>query len=147
MAFILVIMALALIGFNVGAIRKEKSSFAGALKRSEENQGDLELKIAQLRQEFAETLLENQTEMEQLKHQMEDMKKLLANAEESSENTKPTSKNDVNKHTQTDDNNKGNNVKVNEIKALLEQELSVEEIAEKLAIGKGEVLLIKELYL
>lgn len=43
-------------------------------------------------------------------------------------------------------NNKGNGSKVNEIKSLLDEGLSIEEIAEKIGIGKGEVLLIKDLY-
>ncbi len=42
---------------------------------------------------------------------------------------------------------KGNSLKVEEVKALLAEGLSEEGIAQQLNIGKGEVLLIKELYL
>lgn len=57
--------------------------------------------------------------------------------------------NDLNKYAVVDDNNKSNdnNVKVTEIKAMLDKGLSVDEVAEKIGIGKGEVLLIKELYI
>jgi hypothetical protein len=40
-----------------------------------------------------------------------------------------------------------NNIKINEIETLIQSGLSMDEISEKLGIGKGEVLLIKELYL
>lgn len=40
-----------------------------------------------------------------------------------------------------------NNIKVAEIDKLVKQGFSDEQIAEKMKIGKGEVLLIKELYL
>lgn len=40
-----------------------------------------------------------------------------------------------------------NGVKIDEINKLLSKGLSVEEVSEKLGIGKGEVLLIKDLYL
>lgn len=57
--------------------------------------------------------------------------------------------NDLNNHDVVDENNKSNNnnVKVAEIKSMLDNGLSVDEISEKIGIGKGEVLLIKELYI
>lgn len=45
------------------------------------------------------------------------------------------------------DNELSNNIKIDEINKLLALGLSIEEISEKLSIGRGEVLLIKELYL
>jgi hypothetical protein len=44
-------------------------------------------------------------------------------------------------------NSDSNNVKITEIKKLLDHNLTVDKIAEKLNIGKGEVLLIKDLYI
>jgi hypothetical protein len=69
--------------------------------------------------------------------------------------------NSLNNYPKVDENNKrdeisksnesskssGNNVKVNEIKTMLDEGLSIDEISEKIGIGKGEVLLIKELYI
>ncbi|KZL94156.1 hypothetical protein [Clostridium magnum] len=51
--------------------------------------------------------------------------------------------------SKSNENNKGNqnNIKVTEIKTMLDEGLSIDEISEKIGIGKGEVLLIKELYL
>lgn len=42
---------------------------------------------------------------------------------------------------------KHNNVRVEEVSKLLDKGLSIDEISEKIGIGKGEVLLIKELYI
>lgn len=66
--------------------------------------------------------------------------------------------NRLNNYPTVDENNKrdeisknneknGNNVKVNEIKTMLDEGLSIDQISEKIGIGKGEVLLIKELYI
>lgn len=70
-------------------------------------------------------------------------------------------KNQLNIYEKVDENNKSdednkasesnksseNNAKVTEIRTLLDQGVSVDEIAEKIGKGKGEVLLIKELYI
>ncbi|MDP4179357.1 MAG: hypothetical protein Q8900_13620, partial [Bacillota bacterium] len=61
-------------------------------------------------------------------------------------------KNKVNKNNTTEssvnENKKtNNNVKVQDIERLLGENKSIDEISEILEIGKGEVLLIKELYL
>lgn len=52
-----------------------------------------------------------------------------------------------NKDNNSETNTKSNSLKVEDVKKLLIQGLSDEEIAQSLNIGKGEVLLIKELYL
>lgn len=44
-------------------------------------------------------------------------------------------------------NSESNNVKIIEIKKLLDENNTIDKIAEKLNIGKGEVLLIKDLYI
>lgn len=51
------------------------------------------------------------------------------------------------KHEEEYNTGTSNSVKIEEIKELLSQGLAVEEVSKKLGIGKGEVLLIKELYL
>ena len=45
------------------------------------------------------------------------------------------------------ENNTTNSVKINEIEKLISQGLTTEEISVKLGMGKGEVLLIKQLYI
>lgn len=47
----------------------------------------------------------------------------------------------------TDNKNESNNIKVLEIKRLLKEGFTIDDIAEKLDIGKGEVILTKELYI
>lgn len=44
-------------------------------------------------------------------------------------------------------NDNHNSIKINEIDKLINEGLSIDEISEKLGIGKGEVLLIKDLYI
>lgn len=46
-----------------------------------------------------------------------------------------------------DSSNEKNGVKIKEVEKLMESGLSIDEISDTLKIGKGEVLLIKELYL
>ncbi|MEG0307335.1 MAG: hypothetical protein RR636_05280 [Clostridium sp.] len=54
---------------------------------------------------------------------------------------------DVNKGYEIENHRSNNSLKVEDVKKLLNQGISDEEIAQSLNIGKGEVLLIKELYL
>jgi len=69
--------------------------------------------------------------------------------EQNAENYNNKTNNGLNIYDIVDENKKSNenNVKVTEIRAMLHNGLSVDEIAEKIGIGKGEVLLIKELYI
>lgn len=58
------------------------------------------------------------------------------------------SDNNINNENKKDENSKEsyNNVKVDEISKMLKSGLSIDEISEKVGMGKGEVILIKELY-
>lgn len=57
--------------------------------------------------------------------------------------------NELNKSDVIYENSSGkyNAVRINEIRGLLQEDFTVEEIAEKIGVGKGEVLLIKDLYI
>jgi DNA-binding transcriptional regulator YiaG len=67
---------------------------------------------------------------------------------EENQKVKTTQNKKIKKTSQSkNENNTANSVKINEIEKLVDQELTTEEIAEKLGIGKGEVLLIKQLYI
>jgi len=62
--------------------------------------------------------------------------------------TKRVTKPKANKpNNDSNNSSSNNNIRITEIKDLLKQGLSIEDIAESLNIGKGEVLLIKDLYL
>jgi two-component SAPR family response regulator len=123
--------------------RKKNINFSNSLKDTNDNLSDYDIKLGELRREFSETILELQQEIEQFKgvpnaeiEIIPKQKKVRIDKEElkkESENIK------------AEDNN--NNVKVNEIATLLKRGLTLDEISEKLNISKGELLLIKELYL
>lgn len=187
----LLLIGIVLILININTIRKEKNSFNTILDNSENNMKDFELEIGKLRKEFAETILELQQEIEELKANREvnieykSVENIDVNVENIDENNNDLYKdeknvdnilnnkgieheniiNDINydvvrnknessvenveKTIDKDKRNtKGHNsVKVDEISKLLNEGLNVEEIAEKIGMGKGEVILIKELYI
>ncbi|WMJ81353.1 hypothetical protein RBU49_03600 [Clostridium sp. MB40-C1] len=206
-AIFLLIIGAILILFNINAIRKEENNFQKILHEKENNVGDYEVEIGRLRKEFAETLVEIQSQVlgleevintknyeEQEKSTVnenlfgkneesnegldkdiednDDKNKVGTKAESDLEKTEDKEENveikveaneeedikgkeDKNQQEKTKDietpefheNHKVNNVKVSEIQRLIEEGLGVDEIANKLKVNKGEVLLIKELYL
>ncbi|HAG45050.1 MAG TPA: hypothetical protein DCL31_19160, partial [Clostridium sp.] len=110
------------------------------------------------RREFSETILELQQEILELKekYDVKYKEKEYDNIlEEKLElfnmpiiKEKPEEK--QNKSTnleKTKEETLENNIKIQQIKELFEKNLSIEEIVEKSGLGKGEILLIKELYL
>lgn len=206
----LLLIGILLIALNINAIRKEKRTFSNVLEHSENSMKDYDLEIGKLRKEFAETVLELQREIEDLKADRELSENDIYiednhrsdNKEKTEDNYKNedyilnkmdveyeniSGSNDVINSIDTNENNtsvnyliddsmpindidennteeeninknneayekkgssiKRNNVKVDEISKLLDEGLSVDEISEKIGIGKGEVLLIKELYI
>ncbi|MCY6370370.1 hypothetical protein [Clostridium ganghwense] len=185
---ILLIIGSLLIFLNIRAINKEKNSFEGMLNETSDNMREFEVEIGKLRREFAETLLELQTQIVDLEKMIKSKEDLNNNEDENigiieeyssqdkksyeveNGNHKEIEENDDKKISnleiknihleQTDEieeseeekkdveNNESNNsIKINEIEKLIEEGLSLEEISDKLKIGKGEILLIKELYL
>ncbi|MCY6959620.1 hypothetical protein [Clostridium brassicae] len=206
-AIFLLIIGAILILFNINAVKREENNFEKILHEKEKNIGDYEVEIGKLRKEFAETLVEIQSQIivleegihtkdcddkykttfheelpsENNKHSEvldkdiednddkdkvgtkteSDLKK-TQDKEETVEMKKDTNeeehiknKEDENQEEKTEseetpevhENHKVNNVKVSEIQRLIEEGLGVDEIANKLKVNKGEVLLIKELYL
>ncbi|WP_411679149.1 hypothetical protein [Clostridium thailandense] len=173
----LLLIGILLIAININTIRKEKNSFNNILNSSESNIKDYELEIGKLRKEFAETVLELQNEIQELKAEIE-LKLTRENQEDNNGNNEEIYKdeefinntlnnkvieyeniiNDINydvirnENIETEEVNRQqksghNSVKVEEISKFLDEGLSVDEIAEKIGVGKGEVLLIKELYI
>ncbi|MCY6354022.1 hypothetical protein [Clostridium sp. ZS2-4] len=177
---ILFITGTLLIFLNIRAINKEKNSFSGILSETSSNMKDFEVEIGKLRREFAETILELQTEISDLEKKLEENssinhntyieehngidKKNLDKELEYHKDTKEiydkknidiekNNTNMENDENKTEDRNdkrikeKNNSIKIKEIEKLMEKGLSIEEIADSLKISKGEILLIKELYL
>ena len=125
----LLVIGFLLIIFNVNAIYDKKDDFKRELENSlnkiNENKED-GINLQEINSQLSEkiSLLERQIELnnkDNIQYDVEPLKK-----EESVDS---------------------NNIKITEIKKLYEKGLSVEEIALELNIGKGEVLLVKELYL
>lgn len=153
-AIMLILLGLILVFLNYRALMKEKNSFKGTLNKAKVDIGDVELEIGKLRKEFAETLLDIQTEIEGIKSNtnknsekddsvsgahLEDSKE-IANNDDKIKDIEDVSV----KEKQGFENN---NIKLKEVRDLINEGLSTDEIAYKLNIGKGEVILIKELYL
>lgn len=168
MIIILLLIGLILIFLNLKAVNKERSSFKSVLQDKEKNITETEIIVGELRREFSETILELQKEIIELKEALYKLnnfnestitsienKILFTEAKEKDESTYTKENID---HYEVKDNSspekvenfseeKSNGVKVDEVGRLLKKGISIDEICEKLSIGKGEVLLIKELYL
>ncbi len=179
MYILLIIIGVALIATNIRAIMREENNFSKAMIDAESNIDEVDMRLIEIRSDFAKTITELQREINDLKkvnHTEFIKNELLEKRDDSDKNIS----NDeyintlVDKIDSLDDNIileeknmdelindlkeeekdsnpkkdiKGNSLKVEEVKALLAEGLSEEGIAQQLNIGKGEVLLIKELYL
>jgi hypothetical protein len=154
MGWFLLLIGIMLVILNTRAIRKEKQSFNNIFHTAEEDMREFEIRLGEVRREFSETILELQKEIEELKennnrkYPIEEAKENENSAEELIEVPLTIDTQEKNMKNKSVEYNKANNsVKIEEINRLLEKGLSIEEISTKLGIGKGEVLLIKELYL
>lgn len=168
MVFILIVIGILLIILNALAIKKEGNSFSSILKREESiTNRDYDVEIISIRRDLAESILDIQKEMEEIKESIENIRKnkgnYLKNIEEkikvadiSIDNIKSENENNIvnnieykdegvisqiNFNIKTEKNNK-----VDEVKRLVKNGLTDEEICEEMSIGKGEVLLIKGLF-
>jgi TolA-binding protein len=164
MIFLLLLVGSILIFLNVRALRKEKDSFQFTLNNAGNDMEEFEVQIGALRREFTETILELQIEIEKLnkkeiylnENQVENqIENKVENKVENKNQKIKTTPNEkiiqnekINKiSTKKSENNTDNSVKINEIEKLIAKGLTIEEISQKLGMGKGEVLLIKQLYL
>ncbi|AYE33411.1 hypothetical protein [Clostridium septicum] len=141
---LILIIGILLIGLNLKVIKKEDNSFNDILKREENNNNrDYDLEIISIRKDMAESILDIQKEMESMKISIENIKKTKEKDDNNSENVK-LYENGVISNIKFP-NNLSKKDKTEQVKALLKQGLSDEEVCEKLSIGRGEVLLIKGL--
>lgn len=174
MYILLIIIGSILIGLNYKAIKKENNSFERAIVEADSNTTEVDEKLIVMRSEFAVTITELQKEISELRKEKEKIEKeKIEKVEESDEiylnslvnnidNVNDTLNisevtnekldnveniNHVEEKITKEDTDKVNSLKVDEVKALLSAGIKDDEIAQRLNIGKGEVLLIKELYL
>ncbi|AEB75831.1 DUF6115 domain-containing protein [Clostridium botulinum] len=164
-AIMLLIIGILLIFINVKAINKEKNSFKGILNKEEVNLQEVQVEIGKLRKEFAETLLELQTEILELKKKINNKESIHKNnleyhKENENNNDKiedivdidfdkvKNVKNDQElKKSNLENYKETNSLRLKQVQELIDKGLSIEEIADILKVGKGEILLIRELYL
>lgn len=149
MIIFLIVVGLLLIYLNTRALLKDKNSFSRTLNDKKENIQQFQIELGQLRREFAETLIEIQNEVHELKDKIEEKKNTEYNDEENKIEVSIDDFENDNKSVPKEESlsKRQNNIKVNEIDKMIKDGMSIEEVAEKLQIGKGEILLIKELYL
>lgn len=151
--FLLLLIGVVLIVFNFKAVKNEKKTFKDTINNVSNNLKDYDIEIGRLRQEFAETILELQEQIENLKINKNNIEEkqtevLMIKDDNINSKTLKNSKEIVeDKKINTKSNLAKNNVKVNEVKKMINEGLSIDSISEKLGIGKGELLLIEKLYL
>ena len=164
---LIILIGIILIILNIKAIKKENKSFDKILEREESNNDkDYDLEIIAIRKDLAETVLDLQKEIEELKISINNIKSSKI-ADDNKINIKSFEKEDSDNSFQKDhpinnfnedviseinfsnnssvSNNNLKSDKLEKVKLLLENGLTDDKISEELSIGKGEVLLIKSL--
>ena len=132
--FILFLIAIILIVFNVNAVKKENSgSFTAVLKERQDNINEYDIKLGEIRKEYAENITEVQKEIEELKKQISEITKKSEVMYDKIDNGVDEQKSPP----------KADDKKSEEIKKLLKEGKSDDEICALTGLGKGEVLLIK----
>jgi hypothetical protein len=159
MTGMLIFIGLILVILNVIAIKKQGKSFDGVLGNAMGNINDYDIKLGEIRREFSESIVELQGELMVIREIMENNANNLQNTEKINDDDKNkifiddyynSGVNEISPDIITDTGtniNNGNEYKVNEIKRLFSEGFSAEKISEILQLGKGEVLLIKDLYI
>ncbi|SDL06455.1 hypothetical protein SAMN05216497_10632 [Clostridium cochlearium] len=156
MHFILLIIGIALIVLNIGIIKEEKTykkeNFNENLNIAHDNMDKNEAEIMKMRKEMGETFYSLQEEIQDLKTYIEKLQDKIEKecyekpVETVIQNIDILDEEKVDEPEKVKVSNY-NNVKIEEIKKLIDEGKNIEEICETLNMGKGEVLLIKDLYL
>ena len=144
---LLIIVGITLIIMNLSVLRKEEISFLNTLKNKEENFNYTDEQLIAIRKDMAESILDIQHEIESLRNE-------IIKLQNAQHNKKLYIKNsELNDDIELEDEDKGviseinfgNSEKTEKIKEMINKGKSDEEICNSLGIGKGEVLLIREL--
>jgi hypothetical protein len=167
MTYFLSFIGLILIVVNMKALRKKESSFENILEQEKIDITQVDIIRGELKIEFSKTVLELQSEILELKEKINSSDKIekidsdlietskgpIDDKEIVDSSTPPQSSYSIYnreyeiKKDATDIKKDKNNTKLEEIRQLLNQGFSVDEINERTQMGKGEILLIKKLYL
>lgn len=146
MAIILILFGIIIIFFSLSSLIKEGrnsevNSFKTIYEDKKEEVKDTDLIIAEMRKEFAETILELQKEIMDLREKSSAGNNFKPPQDEEEVIVSELHDSDTEKESVY------NGLKVNDIQKLYQQGYSIDQISEKLGISKGEILLIKDLYL
>lgn len=147
MPFILIVIGVILVVLNYKALKKDESSFSDVLKYKQKDMTEVEIEIGAIRRDIAESLTELQKEILDIKqhinfnNNVEDIKENLETDEELISNNLTSIDEEVDVINEIDNKNK-----TEVIRELISLGLNDEEICEKLSLGKGEVLLVRNLY-
>ena len=146
MPIILTLLGIIIIIFSLSSLIKESrnsqlNNFQVVYENKKEDISDIDLKIGEMRTEFAETILELQQEIIDLRERTSTAKDIDSQDKQVEENTSESSE------ISTEKESVYNSVRVNDIQKLYQQGYSIDQISEELGISKGEILLIKDLYL
>ncbi|MFR4996557.1 MAG: DUF6115 domain-containing protein [Clostridium paraputrificum] len=147
MPFILIVIGVILVVLNYKALKKDETSFSDMLKYKQKDMTEVEVEIGAIRRDIAESLTELQKEILDIKqyinlnNNIEDIKENLEIDEELISNNLTSIDEEVDVINEIDNKNK-----TAVIRELISLGLNDEEICEKLSLGKGEVLLVRNLY-
>ena len=147
MPFILIVIGVILVVLNYKALKKDESSFSDVLKYKQKDMTEVEVEIGAIRRDIAESLTELQKEILEIKqhinfnNNVEDIKENLETDEEFISNNLTSIDEEVDVINEIDNKNK-----TEVIRELISLGLNDDEICEKLSLGKGEVLLVRNLY-
>ena len=147
MPFILIVIGVILVVLNYKALKKDETSFCDMLKYKQKDMTEVEVEIGAIRRDIAESLTELQKEILDIKqhinfnNNVEDIKENLETDEELISNNLTYLDEEVDVINEIDNKNK-----TEVIRELISLGLNDEEICEKLSLGKGEVLLVRNLY-
>lgn len=159
MIIILFLIALALIIINIKAIKSEdKNNFENILINKEQSTNKVDIEMLKIRKDLSETIIELQREIVDLREEL----RLLKLANINSNNLDFYNNDNKNVHIKINNNSQDseeiikkddNKLKENKntsnvlrVKNLIELGIGDDEICRRLQIGKGELLLIKDLY-
>ncbi|QBD85162.1 hypothetical protein EQG73_08025 [Clostridium tetani] len=152
MQFVLLSIGIILIVLNISVIKKDKNpkneNFSENLNIAHDNMDKNEAEIMKMRKEMGETFYSIQEEIEDLKQQIKGLETKIIN-----NNFKESIKKSIDILDEKEiilpkvEYTNSNNIKMEEVKKLIDKGKNIDEICEILNMGKGEVLLIKDLYL
>lgn len=149
MHFFLIIVGVLLIALNIKRPKAKKNEFQlpfnEVLKKQEIDTTDFDIIIGDFRAAFSEAMIEFESQIMEIREELDSLRE-RQKITVSDKPVEPIEQEIVTNIETPNIENQSNN-KINEICELLKKDFPIEEICEKFQMGKGEILLIKELYL